>query len=536
MRRLISVFVPLLVVLGAGPSAFAAWSSTGSGEGAVAATSVNAGSMPATSRNDGTVALSWAASTLASGDAVGYYDVIRSNGETTTPVCVGVALTNCDDIDPLPGPVSYAVVPRIGAHWKGAPSPGAAFTYDDVAPVTSVTTRTPTANEAGWNTGDVSVTLTAVDPGPVASGVREIHYSLGGAVPTTVNGSTATFLVSQEAITDITFYAVDVVGNVEGEDSTEAIKIDRSAPVSSGSLNGNTLTLSATDSGGSGVAKIEYKLGSAGTTYSVYGSPLTLTSGQTIYFRAVDVAGNVEAPDHQVTYTAAPTDTTAPVTTVSNSSPPPNATGWNRTDVTLTMTSTDAGSVTKLEWRTSPGSAYTVITGPGPYTLPTFSTEGITTVEFRATDAAGNIEPTKTYAVKIDKTAPGVPTITDPVEGRIYRSNSGAGDSSNWGKNCGTNNGPNICGTAADGTSGVASASYVLKIASGAGAGTCWTGSSNTYTSLACGSPLVADGTTSWSKVIAYAAIAGRSLNLTVTVTDAAGNTSAAATRAFSAQ
>ena len=75
--------------------------------------------------------------------------------------------------------------------------------------------------------------------------------------------------------------------------------------------------------------------------------------------------------------------------------------------MTLTLTSTDPGSVTKLEWRTDPSAAYTTITGPGPYTLPVISTEGTTTVEVRATDAAGNVEPPGTHAVKIDKAAPG---------------------------------------------------------------------------------------------------------------------------------
>ena len=133
--------------------------------------------------------------------------------------------------------------------------------------------RTPEANEAGWNTGDVSVTLTADDPGPVASGVKEIHYALDGVAQPVVEGSTTTFLVSQEDVTDLTFYAVDVVGNVEDEDSTDAIKIDRTAPVSSGSLTGSTLTLSATDTAAAECRKIEYKIGAAGTTYSIYGSP-----------------------------------------------------------------------------------------------------------------------------------------------------------------------------------------------------------------------------------------------------------------------
>jgi hypothetical protein len=445
---------------------------------------------------------------LASGDPVGYYEVVRFDGTTSSIVCTAVSSTTCTDPEPLPGPVTYSVIPRIGAHWEGAPSAGVTFTYDDVAPVTSVQTRTPTANEAGWNTGEVSITLTAEDPGPVASGVSAIYYSLGGGAPTKVSGSTATFLVSKEDVTELTFHAVDNVGNVEGQDSTDAIKIDRTAPTSTGSLVGNTLTLAGQDTGGSGLAKIEYKLGSA-ASYLTYGSALTLVNGQTVFFRAVDVAGNIESPDHQITYTAAPSDTTAPVTTVS-SSPAPNAAGWNTGDVALTLSSADAGTVTKLEWRSSAGANYVTITGPGPYQLPTLSAEGVTTIEFRATDAAGNGEVPKTYAVKIDKTAP-TGAVTFPVSGQSYGANV-------YKDGCGLN-ARAVCGTASDpGGSPSGVAKVELKIQTGS---VCLD-SSGAFTATACSAPLVAAGTTSWAHQTGN--LAKATYTLTVTVIDNAGN------------
>jgi hypothetical protein len=53
-------------------------------------------------------------------------------------------------------------------------------------------------------------------------------------------------------------------------------------------------------------------------------------------------------------------------------------------------------------------------------------------------------------------------------------------------------------------------------------ANTCWTGSGTAYAT--CGAPLAVTGTTIWFKVIAFAVVTGRSLQLTATVTDLAGN------------
>jgi len=55
-----------------------------------------------------------------------------------------------------------------------------------------------------------------------------------------------------------------------------------------------------------------------------------------------------------------------------------------------------------------------------PYTLPfTISDEGTTTVNYRSTDNAGNVEETKSNTVKIDKTLPEV-SITTPIDGATY--------------------------------------------------------------------------------------------------------------------
>src|SRR5439155_19470243 len=99
-------------------------------------------------------------------------------------------------------------------------------TIDRSAPVTSASV-TPAPGAGGWNRGEVLVSLAAVDSG--AAGVEEIHYQLGGGPELTVAGDQATFPVTEEGATIVTFFAVDNAGNREGAKSCE-VKIDSRAP------------------------------------------------------------------------------------------------------------------------------------------------------------------------------------------------------------------------------------------------------------------------------------------------------------------
>ena len=154
MRRLLSLLVPFVAALLVTPLAFAAWSTNGAGVGAATATSLNPGNSPQADRGNGTVLLTWDAATLGSGAPVGSYDVIR-DGDARAPVCSQVAATDCTDEHPLPGQVSYAVIPRIGANWVGPASGATSFQYDIFPPTTTVT-RSPVSNSSGWDTGVVS--------------------------------------------------------------------------------------------------------------------------------------------------------------------------------------------------------------------------------------------------------------------------------------------------------------------------------------------------------------------------------------------
>ena len=107
----------------------------------------------------------------------------------------------------------------------------------DSIPPETTSTVSPAANSNGWNNGDVTVGLTAVD-NPGGSGVKQISYTLGGAYGE-VAGSVTSVNLSQEGITNLTYFAVDNAGNQETENSL-TIRIDKTPPVISGLPAANT--------------------------------------------------------------------------------------------------------------------------------------------------------------------------------------------------------------------------------------------------------------------------------------------------------
>ena len=98
---------------------------------------------------------------------------------------------------------------------------------DEIPPATTATVA-PAPNAAGWNTSSVTVTLNAVD-NPGGSGVQQITYSIDGTPAVEVTGDSATFDITAEGVSIITFFATDVAGNVEAE-QTLTVRIDRTAP------------------------------------------------------------------------------------------------------------------------------------------------------------------------------------------------------------------------------------------------------------------------------------------------------------------
>jgi len=239
----------------------------------------------------------------------------------------------------------------------------------DKTPPTLTATPSPAPNAAGWNKGPVTVTFTCAD-------------SLSG--PT---GNPSPFADSTEGITPVTASCSDRAGNTGS--TTLTVKIDVTPPVIAASISpapnasgwnssNVTVTFNCTDSG-SGVASCS--------------PPVTITTegaGQQVTGTATDVAGNTASK----TVTINLSKTGPSITAVA--SPPPNAAGWNDSNVTVTFTCTAGGAP--------------IASCPAAQTV---STEGAgQIISGTVTDLAG-LTATASVTVSLDKTPPtGTATAT----------------------------------------------------------------------------------------------------------------------------
>jgi hypothetical protein len=210
----------------------------------------------------------------------------------------------------------------------------------DTTPPTTTATVIPAANGAGWNNSDVTVNLNATDNSG-GSGVASVSYSASGAQnisTTTVSGSSASFVISSEGVTQIDFGATDNAGNVEAGKSL-TIYLDKSAPTiscaapdSAWHASDVTLDCTATDSvsGLTNPADASFSL----STNVPDGTETANASTGT--HQVCDVAGNcaIAGPISGIMVDKKP-----PV--ISCAAPD---TSWHASDVTIACTAADGGS------------------------------------------------------------------------------------------------------------------------------------------------------------------------------------------------
>ena len=157
---------------------------------------------------------------------------------------------------------------------------------DSVKPVTASTVDVP-ANAAGWNTDDVTVTITASD-----AALTGISYVLSGASSGTGSTGTGSMAVpvTEEGITDLSWTAVDASGNTAT--GTRTIRIDRTAPAL------HRPTPIARPAGADGTVVVNYAAWAtdANGTPSVSCTPASGTAfavgNTTVQCTSTDVAGN----------------------------------------------------------------------------------------------------------------------------------------------------------------------------------------------------------------------------------------------------
>ncbi|MFE7035910.1 OmpL47-type beta-barrel domain-containing protein [Streptomyces sp. NPDC057621] len=207
-----------------------------------------------------------------------------------------------------------------------------------------------------------------------------------------------------------------VVTEGTGEDTTApetAAEVTGTKNADGAYVGSATVALSATDTGGSGVERIEYAIGDEGA-WQPYTTPVVVdqVGAQKVRYRAIDKAGNTSAEKaEQFTVVAPPTDDTTAPDTSATVTGEKNAQGEYVSMATVTVTASDTGSgVNTIEYALGDAGAWQA------YTAPVMVHEvGAHKVRFRATDKAGNVAAEKSVSFTV--VAPPVEDTTPPVTG-----------------------------------------------------------------------------------------------------------------------
>ncbi len=236
------------------------------------------------------------------------------------------------------------------------------------------------------------------------------------------------------AVAKVDYFRVTPDNCPSGNDTAAPATTATAAPAAPNGSNGwytsdVSVTLAGNDGTGSGIDKTEYKVD--GGAFAAYSAPIAVTTAgsHTIEFRSTDKAGNVEATK---TLTVK-IDKAAPTTTAALEPASPGAGGTYTGPVGLTLTATDPVSgVAKTEYQVNAPSAFGAFGAPAlktaaagwmtydPANKPSFTGAGAYTVDYRSTDAAGNVETAKSVSFTIasastDQTAPVTTGTLDPA-------------------------------------------------------------------------------------------------------------------------
>jgi hypothetical protein len=355
-------------------------------------------------------------STAASGIAGYEYRTSLNGGLWSAPAAAsnGTATISGDGTTT----VQFRAVSNAGQSSSWRPTvAGAASTakIDTVLP----TAPGATGGSTSWQVGPVLIQATGGSD--ALSGVTSTLYETSADNSTWSAPTTGSSLsVTAGGTTYVRFARVDAAGNV-GPYSTvgagSTAKIDISAPtVPTISADGTTdawttaasITLTPSSTDDSGVTPTyEYQLSTNGgsTWSSATGAPdVTVSDEGTTWvrFRALDAAGHQSAYSTSV---AVMLDRVAPTGMVVTGG---SSTWADVPSVTVSAAdATDAGSgVDSYQYSTDGGSTWT------PGSSVTIDTEGETTVSFTVTDAVGNTSAATDSLVRIDHSAPSVPTVT----------------------------------------------------------------------------------------------------------------------------
>ncbi|PJZ03879.1 Ig-like domain repeat protein [Pantoea rodasii] len=486
----------------------------------------DSGSMPVTladgaNTKDNTLVLTGAATTG---------DVIIIHDTSGTGTVLGSAVVDANGqwsfITPTLADGTHSI---YVSNVAGTDSPTITFTIDTIAPI-AVTDLAAANNNGGAPVAIANNGITN-DSTPLLTGNTEANGIVTIYDGNTVVGSTTasatgvwSFIsptLSQGAHT-LSVTVTDAAGNVGPRSSTVNFTIDSIAPnattlVVTNDANGNTVvpnngatndstpTLTGTAEANGrvsiydGTTLLGTAIASATGAWTFTSTALTQGS-HTLNVTVTDAAGNVSG----TTSSTLVVDTTPPAAVAglaaannNGSTPVAIAAGSSTNDNTPALSGTaEAGSVVRIyDGVTLLGSVTASGTGAWSYTS-TQLTDGSHTINVTATDAAGNISPNASITFTVVTGAP------NPVAGLVVNDNVG------------TSQGPLTSGSSTDDNtptlSGTATAGNIVVITEG---------------TTVLGSVVVGTGG-SWT--FTTAALSEGSHPLSVTVRDAAGNTSTA--------
>ncbi len=386
------------------------------GTGASAKTSACTPSAPsASSISASSITITWPAVPLAT-----YYHV----SQNPPNLDVGTVTTNSFTASGLSCATSYTFMiyacdgpnNTTGCSPWGAP----ATITTSACPDTTPPTVSASNSSSGWYNSSPTVTVSASDTG--GSGLAFVKYTWNNNLSycwasgiTTSNGASLT--IPGQGSNTLYLCAQDGAGNQGTWSGT--YNLDTTAPATpsvsaspSGWTNGNvTISVSASDTGGSGLKTTYYRCNTSNAWSSTASASFTyacsLTGGQTAQVYSTDNAGNTGGTGSTNYYI----DTTAPP----SPSLSPTSYGWGRGPVTVSFSASDTGGSGTGGYHycyTTNGSTCSPSTAGSSVTL---SSQAQYTLCTNAYDNAGNTggttcSPANVY--KIDTTAPAAPSLS----------------------------------------------------------------------------------------------------------------------------
>jgi adhesin/invasin len=357
-----------------------------------------------------TIALGSSATDLGSGVASTAYEISPFGASTWTPVGASFDTTTKADGDYELRALATDNAGNVGT------SASRQVKIDNTPPVATL------GAVPAYIRASLTLSSTTTD---IGSGLATTRYEISahGVGSWSTIASPLDTTTKADGDYDVRVVAIDSAGNRTSSppqevviDNTAPSQSDLTAPVAGAILQHGTptaLTATAVDAT-SLIDTIHYRVATAGTVTGANCNDTLGTqigSGATTTFDASSLADGhydmwVAATDHagngrcSVLPHDVIVDNTAPTTT-------DNAPfGAQNTDVTVTLTpGSDLSGVASTEYRVDGGSwtAGTSVTVNAP---ANHSNDGMHTIDYRSTDAAGNVEATKTTHVTIDTTAP----------------------------------------------------------------------------------------------------------------------------------